>query len=175
MRPLQSVGFDYFGRVTCFAPDQREPVIVTPSPNMWNIGRIACRRNNNHVSFIIANQGGVLEVGKGAVVIFAVAHVAERLGDQVPVADHHPLGGARRAGGEGEDGRVGGRVEGWGGEGGGGGEEGVEGEVAAQGFVICRSVVWLKNFYLYDFERYLDGSVRKRLSFLLCQNSGMNF
>ena len=162
---------------------------------MWNIGRIACRRNNNfkswvaflqgffqsirnnnYVSLIIANQGGVLEVGKGAVVIFAVAHVAECLGDQVPVADHHPLGGTRRAGGEGEDGRVGGRVEGRGGEGGGGGEEGVEGEVAAQGFVICWSVVWFKNFYLYDFERYLDGSVRKSLSSsLLCKNSGMDF
>ena len=38
---LMSVGLDYFGKVTCFAPDQRDPVIVTPSPNMWNIGKIA--------------------------------------------------------------------------------------------------------------------------------------
>ena len=41
---LMSVGLDYFGRVTCFAPDQRDPVIVTPSPNMWNIGKIAWRK-----------------------------------------------------------------------------------------------------------------------------------
>ena len=141
---------DYFGRVTCFAPDQREPVIVTPSPNMWNIGRIACRRNR--YVCIIPNQGCVLEVGKGAVIIFPVAHMAERLGDQVPVADHDPLGRARRAGGEGEDGGVGGRVQGRGGDCRGGGEEGVEGEVATQSFVICWSVVWSKNFY--PFERY---------------------
>ena len=79
--------------------------------------------------------------------------MAECLGDQVPVADHHPLGRARRAGGEGEDGGVGGRVQGRGRDCWGGGEEGVKGEVAAaQGFVICRSVVWSTNFY--PFERY---------------------
>jgi len=33
--------FAHFGRVTCLAPDQRHPVIVTPSPKMWNIGKIA--------------------------------------------------------------------------------------------------------------------------------------
>ena len=66
---------------------------------------------------------------------------------------HDCLGRAGGAGGEGEDGGVGGRVEGRGGDCGGGGEEGVKGEVAAaQGFVICRSVVWSTNFY--PFERY---------------------
>ena len=63
--------------------------------------------------------------------------MAECLGDQVPVADHHPLGRPRGAGGEGEDGRVVGRVKRWGGDGRGGGEEGVKGQVTAQGFVIC--------------------------------------
>ena len=72
--------------------------------------------------------------------------MAECLGDQVPVADHHPLGRARRAGGEGEDGGVGGRVQGRGRDCWGGGEEGVKGEVAAQSFVICWSVVWSKKF-----------------------------
>ena len=63
--------------------------------------------------------------------------MAECLGDQVPVAHHHPLGWARGARGEGEDGGVGGRVERWGGDRGGGGEEGVKGQVTAQGFAIC--------------------------------------
>ena len=66
--------------------------------------------------------------------------MAECLGDQVPVADHHPLGRPRGAGGEGEDGWVGGRVERWRGEGWRGGEEGVEGEMAAHSFAICWSV-----------------------------------
>ena len=71
--------------------------------------------------------------------------MAQCLGDQVPVADHHPLGRARGARGEGEDGGVGGRVKRRGGGGGGGGEEGVEGQVTAQGFAIC----WfcLKTFF----------------------------
>ena len=111
MRPQQSVDLDYFGRVTCFAPDQREPVIVTPSPNMWNIGRIAWTQNDYFS--IIANQGCVLEVGKGAIIIFPVANMAECLGDQVLVADHHPLGRACGARGEGEDGRVAGWLDLW--------------------------------------------------------------
>ena len=69
--------------------------------------------------------------------------MAECLGDQVLVADHHPLGRAGGAGGEREDGGVGGRVEGRGGDRGGGGEEGVKGEVAAQSFAICWSVLLL--------------------------------
>ena len=85
-------------------------------------------------------QGGVLEVGKSAVIIFPVTNMAECLGDQVPVADHHPLGRPRGTGGEGEDGWVGGRVERRRGEGWRGGEEGVEGEMAAHSFAICWSV-----------------------------------
>ena len=85
-------------------------------------------------------QGGVLEVGKSAVIIFPVTNMAECLGDQVPVADHHPLGRPRGAGGEGEDGWMGGRVERRRGEGWRGGEEGVEGEMAAHSFAICWSV-----------------------------------
>jgi len=58
-------------------------------------------------------QGGVLEVGEGAVVVLPVADMAQCLGDQVLVADHHPLGRACGARGEGEDGRVAGWLDLW--------------------------------------------------------------
>ena len=61
----------------------------------------------------VANQGGVLEVGEGAVVVLPVANMAQCLGDQVLVADHHPLGRACGARGEGEDGRVAGWLDLW--------------------------------------------------------------
>ena len=61
----------------------------------------------------VANQGGVLEVGEGAIIIFSVADMAQCLGDQVPVADHHPLGRACGARGEGEDGWVAGWLDLW--------------------------------------------------------------
>lgn len=60
-----------------------------------------------------SNQGGVLEVGEGAVVVLPVADMAQCLGDQVLVADHHPLGRACGARGEGEDGRVAGWLDLW--------------------------------------------------------------
>ena len=61
----------------------------------------------------VANQGGVLEVGEGAVVVLPVADMAECLGDQVLVAAHPPLGRACGARGEGEDGWVAGWQDLW--------------------------------------------------------------
>ena len=90
-----------------------------------------------NVCIIIPNQGGILKVGEGAIVIFSVTDMAECLGDQVPVADHHPLGRARGPGGEGEDGGMGRRVDRWRGGRRAGGEKGVEGQLAAQSFAIC--------------------------------------